>query len=80
MPFKSTAQQGFLFANKPDVAKEFAKHTSKQQYAKLPGHVAEAAHAANCVCESCSTRVESPVKTNQWGGVSSGVGQRNDGV
>lgn len=27
MPFKSQAQYRFLFAKKPEVAKEFAKHT-----------------------------------------------------
>jgi len=37
MPFKSNAQRKFLFANHPDVAKEFAKATPKG--AKLPEHV-----------------------------------------
>src|SRR5712664_1250946 len=39
MPFKSVAQQHFLFAKKPEVAKEFASKTPKSAYAKLPGHV-----------------------------------------
>jgi hypothetical protein len=34
MPFKSQAQRGFLFANKPSIAKEFAEATPKG--AKLP--------------------------------------------
>lgn len=37
MPFKSNAQRKFLFANNPEVAKEFAAHTPKG--AKLPEHV-----------------------------------------
>jgi len=34
MPFQSKAQRAYLFANKPEVAKVFAKHTKKS--AKLP--------------------------------------------
>jgi hypothetical protein len=41
MPFKSKAQRGFLFANNPKVAAEFAKSTPKG--AKLPEHVKPAA-------------------------------------
>ena len=37
MPFKSKAQRGYLFANEPEVAKEFAAHTPKG--AKLPTKV-----------------------------------------
>lgn len=37
MPFKSQAQRGYLFANNPKVAKEFAAKTPKN--AKLPKHV-----------------------------------------
>lgn len=37
MPFRSTAQRGFLFANHPDIAKRFAAETPKD--AKLPYHV-----------------------------------------
>ena len=29
MPFKSKAQQKFLFAKKPKIAKKFAEHTPK---------------------------------------------------
>lgn len=36
MPFQSQAQQGFLFANKPSVAKEFAAKTPKAAYKNLP--------------------------------------------
>ena len=39
MPFKSKAQQGYLYSQKPEVAKEFAEHTSKATYKKLPEHV-----------------------------------------
>lgn len=39
MPFSSKAQQGFLYANKPKVAKKFAKETPKKAYKKLPQHV-----------------------------------------
>ncbi len=38
MPFVSKAQRGYLYANHPDVAKEFAKHTSKRQEKELPEH------------------------------------------
>lgn len=34
MPFKSEAQRKYLFANEPEVAEEFAKHTPKGK--KLP--------------------------------------------
>ena len=37
MPFKSTAQRGYLFANNPKVAREFAAATPKGK--KLPKHV-----------------------------------------
>lgn len=39
MPFKSKAQQGYLYAKKPEVAKEFAEHTPKSAYKKMPEHV-----------------------------------------
>lgn len=38
MPFRSRAQQAFLFAKKPEVAEEFAEHTPKSAYKKLPEH------------------------------------------
>lgn len=41
MPFKSRSQQKFLFAKKPEVAEEFAEHTPKSAYKKLPEHVAK---------------------------------------
>lgn len=34
MPFKSKAQRGYLYANKPKVAKKFASETPKGK--KLP--------------------------------------------
>jgi hypothetical protein len=36
MPFKSRAQQKYLYANHPEVAKAFARKTSKQQLKRLP--------------------------------------------
>jgi hypothetical protein len=45
MPFKSKAQQGYLFANNPKVAKEFAAKTPKAAYKKLPVHVKKAKSA-----------------------------------
>tara|TARA_R110000868_G_scaffold388706_1_gene657749 strand:+ start:396 stop:542 length:147 start_codon:yes stop_codon:yes gene_type:complete len=39
MPFKSKAQKGYLFSNKPEIAKEFAEHTTKKEYKSLPEHV-----------------------------------------
>ena len=41
MPFKSKAQQKFLYANEPEVAKEFAEHTAKSAYKRLPEHVGD---------------------------------------
>ena len=37
--FKSKAQQGFLFARKPELAKEFASKTPEAAYKKLPEYV-----------------------------------------
>jgi len=37
--FRSKAQQGFLFARKPELAKEFASKTPEAVYKKLPEHV-----------------------------------------
>lgn len=37
MPFKSTKQRAYLYANEPKVAKEFAAHTPRK--AKLPTRV-----------------------------------------
>lgn len=41
MPFKSKAQQRYLFAKEPAVAEEFSEHTSKSAYKKLPERVAK---------------------------------------
>lgn len=40
MPFRSKAQQGYLFAKHPDVAKRFAADTPSDLYKNLPEHVA----------------------------------------
>jgi hypothetical protein len=37
MPFKSQAQRKFMYANHPEMAKEFEAHTPKGK--KLPEHV-----------------------------------------
>jgi hypothetical protein len=39
MPFRSKAQQSFLYAREPEVAEKFAEHTPKSAYSKLPEHV-----------------------------------------
>lgn len=39
MPLKSRAQAAYLYANHPEVAKEFARHTPKG--AKLPARVGQ---------------------------------------
>jgi hypothetical protein len=39
MPFKSKSQKGYLFANEPAVAKEFASKTPKGK--KLPEKVSK---------------------------------------
>lgn len=36
MPFKSKAQQGYMFANFPNMAKSWAKKTTKKQFKALP--------------------------------------------
>lgn len=36
MPFRSKAQQRFMFARHPKIAKKWAKHTSAKQFKKLP--------------------------------------------
>lgn len=41
MPFTSTAQKKWMFANKPEMAHEWAAHTPKDK--KLPEHVAKKA-------------------------------------
>ena len=39
MPFRSKSQQSYLEINEPEVAKEFAEHTPKSAYPKLPEYV-----------------------------------------
>lgn len=41
MPFKSRAQQKFLFAKHPEVAEEFAEKTPKSTYKNMPEHVSK---------------------------------------
>lgn len=46
MPFKSKAQQGFMFAKHPEVAKEMADKTPASAYKHLPDHVSPQHKAA----------------------------------
>jgi hypothetical protein len=39
MPFKSKAQQKFLYATNPKVAKEMSGKTPKSAYKNMPEHV-----------------------------------------
>lgn len=41
MPFKSKKQQAFLFSKHPDIAEEFAEHTTKSEYKNLPEHISK---------------------------------------
>lgn len=34
MPFESQAQRAWMYANKPDMAKEWEKHTKKKKLKK----------------------------------------------
>lgn len=36
MPFQSKAQQGYLYAKKPKVARKFASDTVEEDYIKMP--------------------------------------------
>lgn len=36
MPFASKKQRAYLFSQHPDVAEEFAEHTSKEEEKNLP--------------------------------------------
>jgi hypothetical protein len=40
MPFKSKAQQKYMFATNPKVAEEMASKTSKSAFKDMPEHVA----------------------------------------
>lgn len=41
MPFKSKAQQGYLYAKHPEIAKKFAEETPKSAYKSMPEHKPE---------------------------------------
>lgn len=41
MPFKSKAQKGYLYANKPAVAKKFQKDTPPRKGGTLPAKIAK---------------------------------------
>lgn len=45
MPYRSKAQQGYLHANKPEIAKKFDKETPKKAYKSLPEHVKDNARS-----------------------------------
>jgi hypothetical protein len=40
VPFKSKAQERFMYAKHPAIAKEFSEHTPSKEQARLPEHVA----------------------------------------
>ncbi len=42
LPFKSEKQRAYLFSQKPEIAKEFAEHTTKKQEKALPKKVKKA--------------------------------------
>lgn len=42
MPFRSKAQQGYLYVHLPEIAKRFASETPKEDYEKMPEHVKRA--------------------------------------
>jgi len=39
MPFKSKAQERYLYANEPQVAKKWSKEFPNQDFSKLPSRV-----------------------------------------
>lgn len=41
MPFQSKKQRAYLYAKHPDVAEEFAEHTSKEEEKNLPEYVSK---------------------------------------
>ena len=45
MPFRSKAQQAYLFQHEPKVAKQFAQETPQSAYQTLPEHVGDKAPA-----------------------------------
>ena len=45
MPFQSKAQQRYLYAKEPAVAKEFASHMDKADYKNLPEHAGDKSSA-----------------------------------
>lgn len=38
MPFKSKAQQKYLYAKLPEIARKFSEETPSDKYKKLPEH------------------------------------------
>ncbi len=57
MPFKSTAQRGYLFAHHPEVAKEFASHMTHKEEMHLPEHVKKMAEGGY-TCMHCGGMVD----------------------
>lgn len=41
MPFRSKKQRSYLFSQHPEIAEEFAEHTSKEEEKNLPEYVAK---------------------------------------
>ncbi len=57
MPFKSEAQRRYLFSQEPEVAEEFAAHTTEKQMKRLPEHV-QKLESGGHVCMHCGGEVD----------------------
>lgn len=44
MPFKSKAQQRYMYARHPEIAEEFSEHMSHKDFEKLPEKKAKNQH------------------------------------
>jgi DNA-binding FadR family transcriptional regulator len=49
VPFRSRAQQRYLFAKHPDIAKRFAAETPTAAYKALPQHVRPSDHVLHAL-------------------------------
>lgn len=78
MPFSSKAQQGFLFANHPAVAKEFAAATTPAQYQSMPKRVGGGGPKLPSTLLSSRTAYDAPKwSTNPWGEMIKRKGVKN---
>lgn len=56
MPFKSEAQRRWMYANKPEMAKKWEKHTPKGK--KLPEKVKGGADESQHTCKYCKQKMK----------------------